>query len=116
VSFQVPIFAFSVDAYSQTYTSPLFYVGVDNMGETFTLLAGRLGGMTSDFTHFDIFAPTGGYITGFYFAQYEDVGSILLAMDNLDYTPIPETVGLPTFVWTVCAMLLLHRRMKAARK
>jgi len=117
VSFQAPISTFSVDAFSRTYNSQLFYTGVDEMGEIFILSAGSLGGLvTPQFDHFDVVAPEGGYITGFYFTQFENVGTIVLAMDNLDYVPIPETIGLPTFVFTICAVLFVHRRMKAARK
>jgi hypothetical protein len=116
VSFQVPISTFSLDAYSRTYTSRIIYSGVNEMGGTFTLSSSPLGGSTYDFTHFDISAPTGGYLTGFHFSQFDDVGSILLVMDNLDYTPVPETIGLPTFVLSICAVLFGHRRMKAARK
>ena len=79
--------------------------------------AGWLGGLVApEFDHFDVVAPEGGYITGFYFTQFENVGTIVLAMDNLDYIPIPETVGLPTFVLTICGMLFVHRRMKAVRR
>lgn len=125
VSFQNPISAFSVDAYSAFYSTDLIYTGVNEMGEAFTLSGGWLGGLGDRIDHFDITAPTGGYITGFYFSQFEDNGSIMLALDNLDYTlaggaiasaPVPETIGLSTFVFSIIGMLFLHRRMKAARK
>jgi hypothetical protein len=130
VSFANPISAFSVDAYSYTYTSSLIYSGVNATGEAFTLSGGSLGGMPDRLDHFDITAPAGGYITGFHFSQFEDRGGIMLAMDNLDYTAVagtvgstsigstavPEAIGLPTFVFTICGMLLVHRRMKAGRK
>jgi hypothetical protein len=126
VSFQAPISTFSVDAYSAFYSTHLFYTGVNELGETFTLSGGVLGAPIDRFDHFDITAPTGGYITGFYFSQFEDNGSIMLALDNLDYTtvsqniasvsaPVPETVGLPTFAFTICGVLFVHRRLKIAR-
>jgi len=127
VSFQAPISTFSVDAFSRTYSSQLFYTGVDETGEAFTFSAGWLGGLVApEFDHFDVVAPEGGYITGFYFTQFENVGTIVLAMDNLDYTTVspniasaavPETIGLPTFVFTICGVLFVHRRrMRVARK
>lgn len=127
VSFQTRISTFSVDAYSAFYSTDLFYTGVDELGQTFTLSGGSLGGMLDRFDHFDITAPAGGYITGFYFSQFEDTGSIMLGLDNLDYTTVagptasslatvPETIGPTTLVLTICGMLFVHRRMKAARK
>ena len=117
VSFQTPVPAFSVDAFSAYYSTRLMYSGVNELGETFTVSGGSLGGLRDMFDHFDITAPAGGYITGFHFSQYEDVGGIFLAMDNLEYkTGIPEAIGLPTFVFTICGLLFLHRWMKAARK
>jgi hypothetical protein len=127
VSFNSPISRFSLDGYSQTYTSQLIYSGINDLGETFTLSGGLMGGFTPDSTHFDIFAPAGGYITEFHFSQFEDRGSIVLTLDNLDYTPlpgesglpiarVPETIGLPTFLVTICGVLFAHRRMKIARK
>jgi hypothetical protein len=127
VSFSTPISRFSLDGYSQTYTSELIYSGVNDLGETFTLSGGLMGGFTPDSTHFDIVAPTGGYITEFHFSQFEDRGSILLALDNLDYTPlpgesglptarVPEAIGLPTFLVTICGVLFAHRRMRVTRK
>jgi hypothetical protein len=127
VSFLVPVSTFSVDAYSAFYSTPLIYSGVNALGEAFTMSAGSLGGMPDRLDHFSITAPTGGYITGFHFSQFEDVGSIVLAMDNLDYTPfasesglptarVPEAIGLPTFIVTICGMLFAHRRMRLARK
>jgi hypothetical protein len=120
VSFNTPISRFSLDGYSQTYTSELIYSGVNGLGETFTLSGGVMGGFTGDSTHFDIAAPTGGYITGFYFSQFEDRGTILLTLDNLDYAPtaggsaiarVPEAIGLPTFIVAICGLLFAHRRV-----
>jgi hypothetical protein len=110
-SFQAPISTFSVDIFSRTYGTDLIYSGVNDMGETFTSSAHV--SQFYPFTHFDIAAPTGGYLTGFYFSQFEDTGSIVLALDNLNYT-VPETIGLPTFVFTICAVLFVHRQMKGA--
>ena len=117
VSFQTPINRFSVDAFSLIWTSSLIYSGVNALGEAFTSSA-HLPGSSGEqiFTHFDITAPTGGYITGFHFSQFEDFFDIQLAMDNLDYIPVPEPLGLPTFVFAIGGVLFAHRRMKAARK
>jgi len=82
VSFKAPVSTFSVDAYSQVYTSHLIYSGFDALGAPFTL-SSLMGGGPSVFDHFDIVAPTGGHITGFHFSQWENGGPILLAMDNL---------------------------------
>jgi hypothetical protein len=120
VSFRKPVSTFTVDLYSFTYTSSVIYSGFDGAGEEFTSSV-LLSGFASDLTHFNIAAPTGGYITGFHFSQFEDRGGILLAMDNLDYTllkktadalTVPDTIGLPTFVLSIGAVLVLHRRMK----
>jgi hypothetical protein len=121
VTFGAPVSAFSVDLFTEVYSSRLIYSGINELGEAFTssaFLPGSRG--ESTFNHFDIAAPLGAYITGFYFSQFENADSIRIAMDNLDYTtttvaaPVPETLGLPTFAFTICVVLYLHRRMKAA--
>jgi hypothetical protein len=120
VSFQAPMSTFSIDAFSGFWSAPLIYSGVNALGEIFTSSAHIPARIDESFTHFDIVAPTGGYITGFHFSQFENFFDIHLAMDNLDYTlansvPVPETIGLPTFVFAICGLLFAHRRMKAGR-
>ena len=125
VSFQAPVDRFSVDAFSLIWSSPLIYSGVNAMGEAFSSSVRLPGSQVEEFTHLDITAPTGGYITGFHFSQFENFFEIKLAMDNLDYTaaagtigssPVPEAIGLPTFVFAIVGVLFAHRRLKAARK
>ena len=102
VAFQTPVSQFSVDAYSRFYNSSLVYTGVDERGEAFILFGGTVGGFFPVITHLDIAAPTGGYITGFYFSQVESTTGILLAMDNLSYT-VPEAIieasASPAVLW-----------------
>jgi len=103
VSFIVPVSTFSVDACSRIWSSRLFYSGIDGSGEAFTsqvTIPSRLG--PEVFTHFDIAAPTGGYITDFHFSQTENFFGIHLAMDNLSYT-VPEAIieatASPAVLW-----------------
>ena len=44
----------------------------------------------------------------------ELVPKILTLWPDLDYTivPVPETIGLPTFVFAILGVLFLHRRMR----
>ena len=100
VNFASGVSGFAVDVFSEIYSSALVFSGFNSLGEAFqisTAFSGAGPGV-EDFTHLSAFAPEGGYITGFYFSQWETSDHIRLAMDNLDYTSL---AGIDTRTATV---------------
>jgi hypothetical protein len=113
VAFSTGISAFSVDVDS-AYSSTLFYTGFDAAGQS---ILGNIPFFSShDWTyqHLEVAAPTGGYLTGFYFSQ-QDRGGVHVAMDNLDYTraAVPDTMTtISALAIAVGSLAFMRRRLK----
>jgi hypothetical protein len=113
VGFSTRVSTFSVDVDS-AYSSILFYTGFDAAGQS--ILGNVPFFSTHDWTyqHLEVAAPTGGYLTGFYFSQ-QDRGGVSVALDNLDYTraAVPDTTTtISALAIAVGSLAFLRRRLK----
>jgi hypothetical protein len=111
VAFSTRVSTFNVDVDS-AYSSILFYTGFDAAGQS--ILGNIPFFSTHDWTyqHLEVAAPTGGYLTGFYFSQ-QDRGGVSVALDNLDYTRVPDTITtISALAIAVGSLAFLRRRLK----
>jgi len=113
VAFSTRVSTFNVDVDS-AYSSILFYTGFDAAGQS--ILGNIPFFSTHDWTyqHLEVAAPTGGYLTGFYFSQ-QDRGGVSVALDNLDYTraAVPDTTTtISALVIAVGSLAFIRRRLK----
>ena len=113
VAFSTRVSTFNVDVDS-AYSSILFYTGFDAAGQS--ILGNIPFFSTHDWTyqHLEVAAPTGGYLTGFYFSQ-QDRGGVSVALDNLDYTraAVPDTTTtISALVVAVGSLAFIRRRLK----
>jgi hypothetical protein len=113
VAFSTRISTFSVDVDS-AYSSILFYTGFDAAGQSILGNIPFFSSHNSTYEHLEVAAPTGGYLTGFYFSQ-QDRGGVSVALDNLDYTraAVPDTTTtISALAIAVGSMAFLRRRLK----
>ncbi len=117
-NFLTPMSSFSVDVSSGTFTSSLIYTGVDSSGAAWSgsaqILPYRPFEGVGGYRHFDISAPAGGYLTGFFFEQ-GDSGAIEvdISMDNLSYTQrVPEVTGWSIIAMSALGLVVLKRRLR----
>ena len=106
---------FSVDANSLVYTTELVYSGIDITGQSFR---GSLfvGDSWDEYTHLHVTAPEGGYLTSFYFSMADSIEfPVRLNMDNLSFTPVPDTGSSIALFGASLALLLLPPRRLSHR-